>query len=567
MCVALVFLFGSCDPNFGHEPLSPTTSENGNEGGSTSNANLRTTPYGSKSANQEKAVGDIIFVDGSAEPYSEDLVLDDEQKEAAIAVVFYTGLFRDRLGLGNIAVGLKETALEWSAIDAYGITGNSNVIDSDCGKNNMDAIQSYNDYKSDAKNKYPAFYWTANYSKAERVLSGSAFENDWYIPAENELDELYEQRQIVCKVLEKLEGTPLKTGDDCQYWTSTVDSSRGYPSVRLIRFSNGDAGYASHSKKKYNVRPIRHFAANIPLEQTQNTHTVTFDSAGGSEVSVQYVVHGEKLVLPEITVKSNQAFKGWFLDDEEFNIEETEITQDITLTAKWWLGTKKPTDEKSVNDIIFSDGSLLPYVEGLSLNNEQRTSAIAVIFLRSNAWGAVGVGLKQNRTGLPWCSANAAAYNKELNALSNRWTSNLVGNDFPITMGNLLGNSNDTSDTQKYPLFHWAKNYKNQEGSRVKNTVFEDGWYLPQDNELNKIIHNSTISKALSACGGDRFDDYPDQAYWCANPAYYETDEYIVVVGGEHYIMDALFWTVNLDKNQLADKTSLNWGCAVRAFN
>ena len=46
---------------------------------------------GTKAPSEAKAVGDIVFSDGSATPYSADLELTDEQKAAAIAVIFYAG--------------------------------------------------------------------------------------------------------------------------------------------------------------------------------------------------------------------------------------------------------------------------------------------------------------------------------------------------------------------------------------------------------------------------------------------------------------------------------------------
>ena len=85
-------------------PATPTTVG----GTETPTSSSRTTNYGSKAPSQEKTVGDIIFTDGSAEPYSDDLVLTEEQKQAAIAVIFYAGLENDRFGTIPIGVGLRE---------------------------------------------------------------------------------------------------------------------------------------------------------------------------------------------------------------------------------------------------------------------------------------------------------------------------------------------------------------------------------------------------------------------------------------------------------------------------
>jgi len=72
------------------------------------------------------------------------------------------------------------------------------------------------------------------------------------------------------------------------------------------------------------------------------TYTVAFDSNGGSAVDPQTVNGGEKATEPtpptrmSLTQGVYYTFLGWFKDDVEFDFD-TEITSDITLTAKWRL--------------------------------------------------------------------------------------------------------------------------------------------------------------------------------------------------------------------------------------
>ena len=47
--------------------------------------------FGSKKPDEELEPGDIVFSDHSSRPYVSGLVLDDEQKAASIAVIFYKG--------------------------------------------------------------------------------------------------------------------------------------------------------------------------------------------------------------------------------------------------------------------------------------------------------------------------------------------------------------------------------------------------------------------------------------------------------------------------------------------
>ncbi|MFA7530002.1 MAG: InlB B-repeat-containing protein, partial [Bacilli bacterium] len=65
--------------------------------------------------------------------------------------------------------------------------------------------------------------------------------------------------------------------------------------------------------------------------------TVTFDTAGGSEIDPVEVVEGEKLTRPSDPTKAGHEFAGWFKDaatTEAFDFD-TPITAAITLYAKW----------------------------------------------------------------------------------------------------------------------------------------------------------------------------------------------------------------------------------------
>ena len=68
-----------------------------------------------------------------------------------------------------------------------------------------------------------------------------------------------------------------------------------------------------------------------------NTHTVTFNTNGGSSISGQIVNHGDTAVEPVAPTKNNNVFAGWY-EDPEFTIPFTfnkSITNEITLYARW----------------------------------------------------------------------------------------------------------------------------------------------------------------------------------------------------------------------------------------
>lgn len=61
---------------------------------------------------------------------------------------------------------------------------------------------------------------------------------------------------------------------------------------------------------------------------------VSFDSAGGSEVTEREVVKGRPTTAPLDPTRDGYTFDGWYLDGEKFDFE-TSIDEDITLVAGW----------------------------------------------------------------------------------------------------------------------------------------------------------------------------------------------------------------------------------------
>ena len=65
------------------------------------------------------------------------------------------------------------------------------------------------------------------------------------------------------------------------------------------------------------------------------SYTVTFDSAGGSEVAPQAVEAGCKATEPTPPEKDGHTFLGWYVGSERWSFLNCTVTADITLTAKW----------------------------------------------------------------------------------------------------------------------------------------------------------------------------------------------------------------------------------------
>ncbi|BBI36704.1 InlB B-repeat-containing protein [Cohnella abietis] len=102
---------------------------------------------------------------------------------------------------------------------------------------------------------------------------------------------------------------------------------------------------------------------------TANTHTVTFNSNGGSAVGSQTVNDNSKATKPTDPTRSGYTFGGWYSDsglETPFDFTSTPITVNMTLHAKW---TANNTDGPSSNGgippvtssnhtVISTDGTL-----------------------------------------------------------------------------------------------------------------------------------------------------------------------------------------------------------------
>ena len=64
------------------------------------------------------------------------------------------------------------------------------------------------------------------------------------------------------------------------------------------------------------------------------THTVKFDSNGGSNIDSQVVKDNEFASIPNVPIREGYAFSGWYLDDSEYDFK-TAVTKNITLVASW----------------------------------------------------------------------------------------------------------------------------------------------------------------------------------------------------------------------------------------
>ena len=91
-------------------------------------------------------------------------------------------------------------------------------------------------------------------------------------------------------------------------------------------------------------------------DKTGETFYITFNTDGGSTVIRQVIKKGEKLTKPANPEKEGYIFIGWFVDGKEFDFN-TEITKDLTITARWEKKEEKQPNNTNKNKINTSSTS------------------------------------------------------------------------------------------------------------------------------------------------------------------------------------------------------------------
>lgn len=212
--------------------------------------------YGDKSA--PTAVGDIVFSDGTATPYSDSLVLDANQKANAVAVIFYTGQgdsYNPYLGTRILGVGLKEgSGLMWapSGTPGYnlGFYGVDPRDESDGSKNWGGVCAADSTAAAKMAANYPAFNYANTYGVG---ISGEA--SGWYLPAHLEMAALMGAKDTVNNAIGKI-GSPAVALGSGPYWTSLP-----YKSTESYYYTYATAIPFDFVLKNegHNVRAIRQF--------------------------------------------------------------------------------------------------------------------------------------------------------------------------------------------------------------------------------------------------------------------------------------------------------------------
>ena len=239
--------------------------------------------FGNIIPSAEKEVGDIVFNDGSATPYTTGLALTSQQRNSAVALIYYKGTALNGRGtdtsVRTIGVGLKnnQDGLSWClssasawehnittiqcAPDVGGSAGNYTFINATMrsGDANLQFINTYcnqNDLSTDSGNatNYPAFYFGKNYKDISgSKVRGTACEDGWYLPTLAEIFYIYKCIVDIPNGF-KLNDSILELGGDSfgpyDYWTASQYTEDKY-NAYIFKFGNGECGNAGKHLQYY----------------------------------------------------------------------------------------------------------------------------------------------------------------------------------------------------------------------------------------------------------------------------------------------------------------------------
>lgn len=445
-------------------------------------------------------VGDIVFKDGSATPYSSGLELNDSKKAAAIAIIFYKGnelnsddekgnAVTDKERILGVGLEQKNTSssfgIDWSSgngtdkissvkCSIRGDKGNWVISGDKDGHDNLYQIAkelgSDNDVYEHCASKYLAFDFARNYADHCSNLSNTNYEAGWYLPSIAELYYLWKKVNTVNAASKLCGGKTFGDSYD-HYWSASQAESDD--SAYSFSFYEGSS-----------------LDGEIDAEKKLNAFIV------GNVCAIRDFTEG--ITVPAVPRP----------DAEEGKLGRY----------------SKPYE---VNDIVFSDGSATPYKAGLTLTDAQKAAAISVIFYtgtKYNGYSAfgeletgirrIGISLNQSAEKLTWASSSKIQYdsdshNNECKVKgeigSYTFENNLDGTKTCYSVWNLEHNLQTA-----YPAFYFAKNYSAADGDKE--------WFIPTIAELYEIYKaRETLNAAIELCDGEQINF--NEAYWSSSEA------------------------------------------------
>lgn len=504
------FTFTSCSNAAGND-------DNGNGSGSGSGGNQsgRTKIEGKIGEyGYPYEVGDIVYKDGSATPYSSGLELTDSQKAAAIAVIFYKGnqlnsddeegnavTDKERiLGVGleqrnpaslfaycRWSYGNGERKISSVECSVRGEVGNWVISGDKDGHDNLYQIAkelgSDNDVYVNGDKYYEAFAFARNYAKNEACvnLKNTAFESDWYLPSIAELYYLWKKAAVVNAASKLCGGKTFGESEAINshdYWSS----SQAADEAKAYLFS-------------FDMRESHLFDGELEAQEKS-------DGTSCNVCAIRDFTEGAAAVpaIPRPSAREGQLGK-----------------------------YGKPYE---LNDILLTDGSVIPYESGLTLTAEQKAAVEANIFYagkdkfdETSAFTKIlGIGLEESSAKLKWCTSEAYYYSRSLERLecevsgkpgSYTFTGTVHGdtNLSNLDAANYYYDKNELDE--KYPAL-WFGGKDDPVVIGNQSNILEDYWYLPTIAEMFYVWKvKDLINPTLEVCGGTKLKI--EEKYWSSS--------------------------------------------------
>ena len=320
---------------------------------------------------------------------------------------------------------------------------------------------------------------------------------------------------------------------------------------------------------------------SVTIEASTNgtvSASKTSDISAGETITLTVtpaVTVDDDYKLVTLSVKNGDADVA--LTNNAFTMPSGNVKVTATFDAIVYYGTKKPSKAKDIGDIVFKDGSSTPYTNGLTLTDEKKAAAIAIIFYKGTELNngddtttrrTLGVGLKHSKSRLAWCIETANSYNKNIttiqctpsdNASGLTFTGYKNGSDNLEQIEDFLADDDDTKGedaADRYPTFYFAKNYSTHATNLGEN--YASGWYIPSIAELFQIYANGKgankafdLDAASEALGGDKFTTF----YWSSSQHASFVDS----------ACRLNFYDGGWNINRMSVQN--NYVCAIRAFN
>ena len=398
----------------------------------------------SNSDNTSEKIGDIAYSDGSVSAE-----YDNTKKPVGIVIEV-------KNGVATKIVSLTQTSAEWSTENVT--TKATSTTD---GVANMTAIQSIDGWEE----KYPAFKWCDAYTDA----SGNS---EWYLPATEELIQLYKVKDYVNAAINKIRAgggtaTNLDTG---YYWSSSQYDSSNFYSLSQ-RFSDGGR-YYDYKTNTISVRAVRAFSMETTIVNRINvvstSHKTSYkvgESLDVSGLTIEVTRDDGTTKTSNVTSSMISGFDSSIVGTQTLTITYGGCTTTFDVEVVVGIG--------KIGDIAYSDGSVFEYYDSTK-------TPVGIVIEATDGVATKIVSLTQT---------------------SARWSTEYVDTNATSTTdgaANMTAIQSIDGWEEKYTAFKWCDDYTDESGN--------SDWYLPAKEELNQLYevkdYLNTVIEKITAGGG-----------------------------------------------------------------